>query len=106
MNLSKAGEVFTAGVFYKYFQFPTELFFNSTGAGSSGTFNYISPDKANSFGAEIEFRKKLDFTDALQNFTVQGNLSYIYNRVPGLDRPMQGQSPYLINLGIQYDVEK
>lgn len=102
----RAGEVFTAGVFYKYFQFPTELFFNSTGAGSSGTFNYISPDKANSFGAEIEFRKKLDFTDALQNFTVHGNLSYIYNQVPGLDRPMQGQSPYLINLGIQYDVEK
>ena len=102
----RAGELFTLGVFYKYFQYPTELFFNSTGAGSSGTFNYISPDKASSFGAEFEFRKKLDFADALRNFTVQGNLSYIYNRVPGLDRPMQGQSPYLINLGVQYDVEK
>lgn len=102
----KPGELITVGVFYKYFKSPTELYFNNTGAGSSGTFNYISPDNANSFGAEFEFRKKLDFSNAFKNFTVQGNLSYIYNRVPSLNRPMQGQSPYLINLGIQYDVEK
>lgn len=35
---------------------------------------------------------------------------HIYNCVSSrnnpLDRPMQGQSPYLINAGIQYDVEK
>jgi predicted oxidoreductase (fatty acid repression mutant protein) len=41
---------------------------------------------------------------------VQGNISYIYNRVTSqstsLDRPMQGQSPYLLNAGIQYDIEK
>ncbi len=100
----KAGEILNVGVFYKYFQNPTELYFNNTGAGSSGTFNYISPDDAQSFGAEIEFRKRLDFTTALKNFTVQGNLSYIYNRVPSLGRPMQGQSPYLLNIGLQYDV--
>ena len=27
-------------------------------------------------------------------------------KAPSLNRPMQGQSPYLINLGIQYDIEK
>lgn len=42
----------------------------------------------------------------LKNFTVQGNFSYIYNRVTSLDRPMQGQSPYLINASLQYDLEK
>ena len=51
--------------------------------------------------------------DALKNFTAQGNFSYIYNRLKddgtgrvGLDRPMQGQSPYLINATLQYDLEK
>ena len=86
--------------------FTIELFFNQTGAGSSSTFNYINAANAKSYGAEFEFRKKLDFANTLKNFTVQGNLSYIYNRVAGLNRPMQGQSPYLINLGLQYDVEK
>jgi hypothetical protein len=102
----RSGELFTAGVFYKYFESPSELYFNNTGAGSSGTFNYISPDYAYSYGAELEFRKKLDFYQLLNNFTLQGNIAYIYNRVAALERPMQGQSPYLINLGIQYDVEK
>ena len=106
----RAGEIFTLGVFYKFFDKPIELFFNQTGAGSSSTFNYINADKAESYGAEIEFRKKLDFASAFRNFTFQGNFSYIYNRVTSdntkLDRPMQGQSPYLINLGLQYDVEK
>lgn len=102
----KAGELFTFGLFYKYFQKPIELFFNQTGAGSSSTFNYINAENAKSYGAEFEFRKKLDFDPSFKNFTLQGNLSYIYNRVKGLNRPMQGQSPYLINLGLQYDVEK
>ncbi|MEO8108735.1 MAG: TonB-dependent receptor [Ginsengibacter sp.] len=106
----RAGELFTVGVFYKYFKNPIELFFNQTGAGSSSTFNYINAEHAFSFGAELEFRKKLDFSEALKNFTFQTNVSYIYNRVKSsvanIDRPMQGQSPYVINAGLQYDIEK
>ncbi|NCI51500.1 outer membrane beta-barrel protein [Sediminibacterium roseum] len=107
----RAGELFTIGVFYKYFDKPIELFFNQTGAGSSSTFNYINADKASGYGVEVDFRKKLDVVaDGLRNFTFQGNFSYIYNRVTSegtnLDRPMQGQSPYLINATLQYDVEK
>jgi hypothetical protein len=40
---------------------------------------------------------------------MSGNLSYIYSRVKdtvALNRPLQGQSPYLINVGLQYDAEK
>jgi carboxypeptidase-like protein/TonB-dependent receptor-like protein len=106
----RAGELLTVGVFYKYFENPIELYFNQSGVGTSNTFNYINADNATSYGTEIEFRKRLDFASGLKNFTVQGNVSYIYNRVKKenaqLDRPMQGQSPYLINAGIQYDVEK
>ncbi len=106
----RSGELFTLGVFYKDFQKPIELFFNQSGAGSSSTFNYLNADEAYSFGAELEMRKRLDFADALRNFTFQTNISYIYNRVTrndaNLDRPMQGQSPYVVNAGLQYDVEK
>ena len=105
----RAGELFTLGIFYKHFKDPIELFYNPSSGGAS-TFNYINADKAYSFGAELEFRKRLDFSDALKNFVFQTNISYIYNRVTkndaNLDRPMQGQSPYVINASLQYDVEK
>ena len=102
----KSGELITLGVFYKKFLKPIELFANTTGAGSSNTFNYVNADDAKSYGVEFEFRKKLEAIRALKNFTLQGNLSYIYNRIPTLKRPMQGQSPYLINFALQYDIEK
>ena len=106
----RSGELVTVGVFYKYFDKPIELYFNQSGAGSSNTFNYQNADKASSYGAEFEMRKKLDASDAFKNFTLIANLSYIYNRVTSasakLDRPMQGQSPYIINIGLQYDLQK
>ena len=101
----RGGELFTFGVFYKYFKNPLEAYLNPA-SGDGSTYNLLNADEANSFGAELEFRKKLDFNTSLKNFTVQGNVSYIYNRVKSLDRPMQGQSPYLLNAGIQYDLEK
>jgi hypothetical protein len=46
----------------------------------------------------------------LKNFTAHGNISVIDNKVTDnvtkIDRPMQGQSPYVLNLGLQYDVDK
>ena len=77
----RAGELFTFGVFYKYFKKPIELFFNQTGTGSSSTFNYINADEATGYGAELEMRKRLDFIPGFKNFILQSNLSYIYNRV-------------------------
>ncbi len=105
----RAGELFTAGVFYKKFDSPIEQYFNQSGAGSSSSFNFINADEATSYGAEVEFRKKLDFSNALKNFTFQTNLAYIKSEVKSqkenLDRPMQGQSPYVINASLQYDIE-
>ena len=105
----RAGEMFTLGVFYKYFKNPIELYFNQSGVATN-TFNYLNVDKATGYGVEFEMRKKLDFVNALKNFTFQTNISYIYNKVEDpdvkVDRPMQGQSPYLINAALQYDLEK
>lgn len=105
----RGGELVTLGVFYKSFNDPLEYYFNQTGPATN-TFNVSNIDKATAFGAEFEFRKKLDFiTPGLQNFTMTGNYSYIHSRVKdtvSFDRPLQGQSPYLINFGLQYDLEK
>lgn len=107
----KAGEVFTVGVFYKYFDKAIEQIYNE-GSGGASTFNFQNTDKAINYGAEVEFRKKLDFVSALKNFTLQANAAYIHSRVQAniqgieIDRPMQGQSPYLINLGLNYDLQK
>lgn len=104
----KPGELFTAGIFYKKFKDPIEYYFNRTGPATN-TFNIANTKEANNFGFELEFRKKLDAITALKNFTLTGNFSYIFSRVidtVSLDRPLQGQSPYLINVGINYDVEK
>jgi outer membrane receptor protein involved in Fe transport len=106
----RAGELFTLGVFYKYFDNPIEVYFNQSGAGTSSTFNFLNAEKAVGYGAELEFRKKLDMINLFKNFTLQGNFSYIHNRVSdsksNIDRPMQGQSPYVINAGLQYDLNK
>jgi len=105
----RPGEVFSIGAFYKYFDNPIEQYFNQSGVATS-TFNFLNAKKATSYGAEAEFRKRLDVVDALKNFTVHGNVSYIFNRVKDesktLDRPMQGQSPYVVNIGLQYDADK
>ena len=105
----KPGEVFSAGIFYKNFNDPIEQLFNEGGGGAS-TFNFQNPDKAYSTGIEVEYRKKLDFTPALKNFTFQTNASLIRSRIVdplfNVDRPLQGQSPYLVNVGLLYDCEK
>ena len=105
----RSGELFTVGAFYKSFKNPIELFYNPSSGGAS-TFNYINADKAYSFGAEMEIRKKLDFIQGLKNFIFQSNVSYILNRVSksnaNLERPMQGQSPYVLNASLQYDLNK
>lgn len=105
----RAGEVITTGVFYKKFKNPIEQFYNE-GVGGSSTFNFLNAEAAISYGAEIEFRKKLDFAAALKNFSFQTNLAFIHSKVEdtarNIDRPMQGQSPYTLNVGLLYDLEE
>ena len=105
----RAGEVFSAGVFYKHFKDPIEQKFNE-GSGGSSTFTYQNPESAYSYGAEVELRKKMDAVDVLKNFTFQTNVSYIKSKVSDsaldINRPLQGQSDYVVNAGILYDLEK
>jgi TonB-dependent receptor len=107
---NKPGEVFSAGVFYKYFKDPIEQLFNE-GSGGASTFNFQNAEKAYSVGVELELRKKLDFITAkMQNFTLQSNISVIKSKVTdaryNLNRSLQGQSNYVINMGLLYDAPK
>jgi hypothetical protein len=102
----RSGEALTVGVFYKYFDKPIEQNLQQGGA----IFEFQNPDKATAYGVELEFRKKLDRVDALRNFTLQANGAYIKSQVTdskrNIARPLQGQSPYLLNVGLMYDYEK
>ncbi len=97
-----AGEMFTVGVFYKNFDNPIESIFQE-GAGGSSLFSFQNVSKATAYGFEIEGRKKLT-----KRFTLQANGSYINSKIDdaalNVNRALQGQSPYLLNTGLLYDI--
>ena len=102
-----AGETFTVSAFYKRFNNPIEQRVNSNSTPVVRGINYLNADQANSIGIELDVRKKLSFLgdkEWLNNLTAFANASYIDSKVigEGIDRPLQGQSPYLINAGLQY----
>jgi outer membrane receptor protein involved in Fe transport len=104
-----SGQVFSISAFYKYFELPIE---QSLQLGTSGrTFGYVNSKSATLYGLEMEFRRSLQFiADQLTNFTFSTNASYMKSEVTVPvsvnktgKRPLQGQSPYLINAGLQYN---
>jgi len=111
----KGGEAITVGAFYKNFDDPIELRLNPSSVLDRRNYEYTNADKAITIGAEFEVRKNLDFLNqSLTNFSVFANLTYIYSKVTlastsssgaavSSNRPLQGQSPYLVNLGLQYN---
>jgi len=109
-----AGEVISVGVFYKRFTDPIEMFF-LPGAGSGGTRNFTFGNalSATSVGAEVEARRSLNaiFTEGvLSRVGVMLNAAYIVTRVDlggeaagqQQQRPLMGQSPYIVNGGLYY----
>jgi len=115
----KAGEVLSLGAFYKSFVDPIELRLNSASVATRRQYQFQNAEKATLYGIEAEFRKNLSFISEqagwLSNLYFNGNASLIFsevllgnvdadgNKLPSTKRPLQGQSPYLINAGFQYD---
>lgn len=112
-----AGQVFSVSGFYKQFTNPIELV-NRTGVSGASELYYTNVDKVINYGAELEYRIKLGvfFKDSLksngilENTTLYTNLALIQSKVDisningaiGSSRPLQGQSPYIVNAGLQY----
>ncbi len=98
-----AGEIISASLFYKYFDQPIE----QVNKGND-VLSYENADHATAYGVEIEIRKKLDFISSklFQHLTFYTNAAYIKGSVQfngqDINSPLQGQSPYLINGGLNY----
>ena len=114
----KAGEAITLGVFYKNFTDPIELRLDPSSNADSRRYFYQNALSAETIGLELEVRKGLEFiSPSLKNFSFFGNYTYIQSEVTfndlsagnkevKADRPLQGQSPYLLNAGLQYTSAK
>lgn len=100
-------QLLSASVFYKYFRDPIEQIVASSGA-TTRTRTFSNVANAQNYGIELEARYKLGFIHpALEQLTAFGNLSLIRSRldlskanVPNPRRPLQGQSPYVANVGM------
>jgi hypothetical protein len=109
-------ETFVFGVFYKDFKKPIETIEINSGSGKDYTFQNALG--AQNYGAEIEIRKSLEslgqkdnFLRYFKNFMLVANASLIKSEIKidtsqffatSAVRPMQGQSPYIVNLGLYY----
>ena len=104
------GEVISIAAFYKYFDSPIEWTYIVTG-GTNLLYSYKNAQCANTYGIELDIRKNLAFL-GLKDFSWSFNGALIKSKVKfekgakEEDRPMQGQSPYLINTGLFYNNEK
>lgn len=105
------GELLSVSYFYKKLTDAIEMV-NVPGSalGSDRTF-----DNANgvNYGYEIEFRASLrHLSTVLSNFALTGNYTRVNSKVTTLtgiglekkDRPLQGQSPYMVNLSLLFSL--
>lgn len=107
------GELLSVGGFYKNFQNPIETYLMITSENPQLT--YGNAPSAKSYGVEVEFRKSLaslGVSRILRNTSVNINAAWIHSNVDIgsaaanqnqiQNRPLQGQSPYIINTGLYY----
>lgn len=96
------GDMFSIGAYYKYLDTPIERI-QEYSASLIQSFRNV--DKGTAAGLELEIRKNI-----VKNLKVDFNASYIYTHISlpenGLytdrSRKLQGASPYLINLDVNY----
>ncbi|MCW3464812.1 TonB-dependent receptor [Chitinophaga nivalis] len=118
---SALGETFSVSGFYKYFDKPIEL---SQAVNANIFYQIANSEWAKVYGLEVEWRKNLHFIGAkdwLKYFTFFGNATLQKSEVEAkfnpmaaadkevisrLKRPMSGQTPYLINAGLQYQAAR
>jgi hypothetical protein len=107
------GEVLAVSGFYKQFYAPIEQIIKPT---NKGTITFENAKSARVVGLEIEARKGLGFIHrAIGDLSVLANFTAVSSRVE-LDetqigvqtnntRPLQGQSPYAVNAGLDFAPE-
>ena len=83
-------------------------------AAASAAFSFQNADEARIFGIELDSQLGLDhLSPALENYSLQFNYSWIDSNVQvregqgafqptNLERPLEGQAPYVLNAGLDY----
>jgi len=114
-----AGQIVSASGFYKQITNATEMSVDAS--GQIKTLTFVNVPLVKNIGFELEYRFKLstlfktDSVKILDNMTFFSNFAYIKSSVDvskingsgAESRPLQGQSPYIVNAGLQYlDNEK
>jgi hypothetical protein len=111
----RAGEAITLGAFYKSFDEPIEFRLDPSSNADSRRYFYQNAVKATTIGFEAEVRKNLSFiSKSLEHLSIFSNFTLLFSEVTFDDlssgsgqvkakRPLQGQSPYLINGGLQFN---
>lgn len=113
-----AEQMISVSGFYKNFIDPIEMI-NRTGTSGAPELYFSNVDRVDNYGAELEFKIKLStFLKNKQhpffsNTTLFTNIAYINSNVDlrayigsGESRPLQGQSPYIINSGLFWQSPK
>lgn len=106
------GELISTSFFYKTITDAIEkVVVTGSALGSERTFT--NSDRATIYGFELEGRFRLGFIGTyFNNFSLNANYSWIKSNVnvkgtettiPRENRPLQGQSPYVINLGLFFN---
>ena len=105
------GESISFGGFFKAFIDPIE---NVVKAGTDKVKFVMNALSARNFGLELDFRKDLSFIhEKASDLYLAGNATWVFSRVriPDItevvqtnkNRPLQGQSPYILNGQLGYD---
>lgn len=120
-----AGEIISLTGYYKYLDKPVELVMDPR-LNTQKYFVFVNMESARNLGVEMEVRKNLSFVSSqewLSKFYVYANGTLLKSSVKTLspwyvdanqdnalvqakgadqDRPLMGQSPWLLNLGLSY----
>lgn len=101
-------ETFSLAAFYKKFTDPIEM----VSIGTASEFSFENALGATNYGLELELKKSLETLIGLKNFSLNMNASYIFSKVEfenvltEKSRPLQGQSPVVLNAGLYYQNDK
>jgi outer membrane receptor for ferrienterochelin and colicin len=116
------GEVLSVSYFHKQFIKPVEMVMRELSDGQNFELHNMNLDRSTANGFELNWRKGLEFiSPALRDLYFTGNYTWMeanvkYNQQelfnPNItdsnpefdrDRPLQGLSPYALNVGMAYE---
>jgi hypothetical protein len=111
----RAGEAISVAAFYKHFERPIERVLIQTSDGNAPDVTFQNARAADNYGVELEVRKRLDHL-GLAPLTVFANATLMKSKIKvdttdgssltNENRAMVGQSPYVVNAGVEWQAPK